>query len=90
MSDLEAYIFEEAKKLMTDELKIKLMDEVGSRYVEIPFCVDGVLDRITFDRQVGKFTGIKYILGTGSGEQSPWGSAAYFESYKTINIKINI
>ena len=53
---------------------------VRTRYIEVPFMCDGVIDRLVYDTQLGLFTKVRYSKGKGQGVDLPC-SMNKFSSY---------
>lgn len=89
MTPLEQYIYECAKEKMPDlEQRINSLENNEARYVKMAFLCDNVVDIITYDMKLKKFTLIEYQSGIGGGIGVGDTTAAYFDDciIQTIDI----
>ena len=87
LSKLEKYILTEGLKKI-EEIKDEILKmEVESKFIAIPFLVDGVIDSIIFNTETKKFEYIEYSKGIGKGIGSIFSKCTgYFDRTKTKRI----
>lgn len=91
MTELENKIYESALKILP-ELKNRVRNiRTEARYISFPFFCDGVIDKIIYDTNKGKFTKIEYTKGKGNGitlEPSMSKFSAFFDEVEFCSFEI--
>ena len=86
--EVEGNIYDAAMEVMPSALKRVKHINFESRYLAIPFMCEGCIDKLIYDKEMGKFTKIEYSKGIGKADRAPGMSkyAACFDDYKICEI----
>lgn len=91
MKKLEKYIYDSIKDRLHEKLEIvRSFGNLESKYIEIPFECDGVIDTLIYDVSEDKFTKIRYSKGKGDGLQvgNFHNYSAYFDDVEYLEFEI--
>lgn len=92
MTELENDIYECMLRILPYAKKRvkEIESETQARYIEIPFYCDGCFDSLVYDKDIKKFTKIKYAKGKGDVTILEGMSefSGYFKSVENCEIDI--